>query len=129
MTTLVTGATGFVGSHVARKLVDAGHSVRVLTRPKSSLQPLADLQVERIDGDLRDLNSLERAIKGVQEIFHVAADYRLWAKDPAEIYESNVEGSRRLFEIAAREGVERIVYTSTVATIAVPSEGNALPNE
>ena len=74
-------------------------------------------------------SSLERAMKGVRRVFHVAADYRLWARNPAEIYESNVEGTRRLFEIAAREGVERIVYTSTVATMAVPSHGDALPNE
>ena len=129
MTTLVTGATGFVGSHVARQLVESGHSVRVMVRPKSNLQSLADLHAERIDGDLRDAVSLERAIQGVRQIFHVAADYRLWAKNPSEIYESNVEGTRRLFEIAAREKVEKIVYTSTVATIAVPGDADTLPNE
>ena len=131
MTTLVTGATGFVGSHVARQLVGAGHAVRVLVRPGSNLQSLADLAVERIDGDLRDAASIERAMKGVRQVFHVAADYRLWAKNPSEIYESNVEGTRRLFEIAAHEGVERIVYTSTVATIAVPSDSHTgtLPGE
>jgi dihydroflavonol-4-reductase len=131
MTTLVTGATGFVGSHVARQLVGAGHAVRVLVRPGSNLQSLADIAVERIDGDLRDAGSIERAMKGVRQVFHVAADYRLWAKNPSEIYESNVEGTRRLFEIAAHEGVERIVYTSTVATIAVPADSHteALPGE
>ena len=131
MTTLVTGATGFVGSHVARQLAGAGHAVRVLVRPGSNLQSLTDIAVERIDGDLRDAASVERAMKGVRQVFHVAADYRLWAKNPSEIYESNVEGTRRLFEIAAREGVERIVYTSTVATIAVPadSHADALPGE
>jgi dihydroflavonol-4-reductase len=131
MTTLVTGATGFVGSHVARQLVGAGHAVRVLVRPGSNLQSLADLAVERVDGDLRDAGSIERAMKGARQVFHVAADYRLWAKNPSEIYESNVEGTRRLFEIAAREGVERIVYTSTVATIAVPADSHteALPGE
>jgi len=131
MTTLVTGATGFVGSHVARQLVGAGHAVRVLVRPGSNVQSLADIAVERIDGDLRDAASIERAMKGVRQVFHVAADYRLWAKNPSEIYESNVEGTRRLFEIAAHEGVERIVYTSTVATIAVPADSHAkaLPGE
>jgi dihydroflavonol-4-reductase len=133
MTTLVTGATGFVGSHVARQLAGAGHRVRVLVRPGGNLQALADLPVERCDGDLRDATSLERAMQGVRQVFHVAADYRLWAKNPSEIYESNVEGTRRLIEIAARRGVERIVYTSTVATVAVPDHDRAgtkaLPNE
>jgi dihydroflavonol-4-reductase len=129
MTTLVTGASGFVGSHVARQLVGAGHTVRVLVRPGSNLGMLSDVPVERVDGDLRDASSVERSMKGVRRVFHVAADYRLWAKNPSEIYESNVEGTRRLLEIAAREGVERIVYTSTVATIAVPDHGKRLPNE
>ena len=120
MTTLVTGATGFVGSHVARQLVGAGHSVRVLVRHNSNLQLLEGLPVERVEGDLRDAASLDRAMKGVRRVFHVAADYRLWARNPEEIYESNVEGTRRLLEAAARAGVERVVYTSTVATIAVP---------
>jgi dihydroflavonol-4-reductase len=131
MTTLVTGATGFVGSHVARQLAGVGHAVRVLVRPGSNLQSLTDIAVERTDGDLRDAGSMERAMKGVRQVFHVAADYRLWAKNPSEIYESNVGGTRRLFEIAAHEGVERIVYTSTVATIAVPAVSitEALPGE
>jgi len=129
MTTLVTGATGFVGSHVARKLVDAGHSVRVLVRPSSNPQLLEGLPVERIEGDLRDSTSLERAMSGVRRLFHVAADYRLWTRTPQELYKSNVEGTRALFEAAARAGVERLVYTSTVATIAVQRHGESLPNE
>jgi dihydroflavonol-4-reductase len=129
MTTLVTGAAGFVGSHVARQLVERGESVRVLVRPKSNLRLLDGLRAERVEGDLRDVISLERAMKGVRRLYHVAADYRLWARHPEEIYESNVGGTRRLLEIAAREGVERIVYTSTVATVAVPGHGKALPNE
>jgi dihydroflavonol-4-reductase len=129
MTTLVTGASGFVGSHVARQLVAAGHSVRVLLRRTSRAQALDGLAVERAEGDLRDLLSLDRAMRGVRRVFHVAADYRLWAENPDEIYESNVAGTRRLFEVAAQAGVERIVYTSTVATIAVPHPGGALPNE
>src|ERR1700679_1552620 len=121
MTTLVTGATGFVGSHVARQLLSAGHPVRVLVRPTSNLKSLDGLAVERVEGDLRDVVSLDRAMRGVRWVFHVAADYRLWARDPQEIYESNVDGTRRLFEVAAQNHVERIVYTSTVATIAVPT--------
>lgn len=129
MTTLVTGSTGFVGSHVARQLVAAGDRVRVLVRRSSNLRALEGLPVERIEGDLRDAPSLDRAMKGVRRVYHVAADYRLWTKAPEEIYESNVEGTRRLFGAAARAGVERIVYTSTVATIAVPGHDAKLPNE
>ncbi len=129
MTTLVTGATGFVGSHVVRQLLAAGHSVRVLVRRSSNQQALEGLAVERAEGDLRDMLSLGRATKGVRWLFHVAADYRLWTKDAGEIYQTNVEGTRRLFEVAAHSGVDRIVYTSTVATIAVPTHDGALPTE
>src|SRR6202161_984527 len=128
MTTLVTGATGFVGSHVARQLVAAGEAVRVLVRASSNLAVLDGLQVEPVEGDLRDGASLDCAMQGVQCVYHVAADYRLWTPKPAEIYESNVEGTRRLLAAAHRAGVQRIVYTSTVATIAVPRQGS-LPNE
>jgi dihydroflavonol-4-reductase len=128
MTTLVTGATGFVGSHVARQLVSAGQSVRVLVRPNSNLEALAGLHVEYFEGDLRDQESLERAMRGIRRVFHVAADYRLWTPRPEEIYEINVEGTRKLLAAARHARVERIVYTSTVATIAVPRNG-ALPNE
>jgi dihydroflavonol-4-reductase len=129
MTTLVTGATGFLGNHVARQLVAAGHPVRVLVRSSSNLASLEGLNAERVVGDLQDLASLDRAMKGVRRVYHVAADYRLWTRNPDEIYESNVAGSKRLFEVAAQHGVERIVYTSTVATIVVPTHGAALPNE
>ena len=129
MTTLVTGATGFVGSHVARQLLAAGHSVRVLVRPTSNLKSLDGLAVDRVEGDLRDVISLDRAMKGVRWVFHVAADYRLWARDPRGHLRSNVDGTRRLFEVAAQNGVERVVYTSTVATVAVPLHGHDLPNE
>jgi dihydroflavonol-4-reductase len=87
------------------------------------------LNAERVVGDLQDMASLDRAMKGVRRVYHVAADYRLWTRKPDEIYESNVAGSKRLFEVAAQHGVERIVYTSTVATIVVPTHGAALPNE
>jgi dihydroflavonol-4-reductase len=127
-TTLVTGATGFVGSHVVRHLVARGEAVRALVRPGSSRELLAGLAVEPAEGDLRDAASLERACDGVRRVFHVAADYRLWAADPREIYESNVGGTRNLMEAARRAGVERFVYTSTVATIAVERPGT-LPDE
>ena len=128
MTTLVTGAAGFVGSHVTRQLVSAGQSVRVLVRRGSNLAALGGLHVECFEGDLRDTSSLESAMLGVRRVYHVAADYRLWTPRPEEIYETNVEGTRRLLAAAKNAGVERIVYTSTVATIAVPRHG-ALPNE
>jgi dihydroflavonol-4-reductase len=127
MKTLVTGATGFVGSHVAGRVLSAGQSLRVLTRPSSDGRALRALDAERVEGDLRDAASLERALRGVNRVFHVAADYRLWSRNPAEIYESNVTGTRNLLEASKRAGVEQFVYTSTVATIAV--DRPSLPNE
>ena len=129
MTTLVTGATGFVGSHVARQLLAAGHRVRVFVRPSSNLQLLEGLAVERAEGDLADIVSLDRAMRGVRRVFHVAADYRLWTRNPDEIYSTNVDGTRRIFDLAGQAGVERIVYTSTVATIAVSTHAGELPSE
>ncbi|HEV2297541.1 MAG TPA: hopanoid-associated sugar epimerase [Candidatus Acidoferrales bacterium] len=128
MTTLVTGATGFVGSHITGKLAASGKSVRALVRPGSNRKALDGVSVEWVDGDLRDAASLDRALAGVREVFHVAADYRLWARHPNEIYESNVNGTRNLLSAALRARVDRFVYTSTVATIAVP-RGSALPDE
>ncbi len=120
MTTLVTGATGFVGWHVARLLIERGRHVRVLVRPTSQLRALGNLDVERMAGDLRDRESLSRALEGVTEVFHVAADYRLWSRNPAELYESNVVGTRNLMQACRGAGVERFIYTSSVATMAVP---------
>ena len=127
MTTLVTGAAGFLGSHVARQLAARGENVRVLIRSSSSNRAIADLPLEYVTGDLRDEASLERAMNGVQRVFHVAADYRLWAKNPQDIYDSNVGGTKNLLAAARQAGVERLVYTSTVATIAV--DRPVLPNE
>ncbi len=127
MTTLVTGASGFLGSHVARQLVARGDNVRVLLRPSSTNRAIGDLSLEYVTGDLRDLASLERALSGVQRVFHVAADYRLWAKRPREIYDSNVGGTKNLLDAAKRAGVEKFIYTSTVATIAV--DRPELPSE
>lgn len=127
MTTLVTGAAGFLGSHVARQLVARGDDVRVLMRASSTNRAIADLSLEYVTGDLRDPSSLERAMKGVKRVFHVAADYRLWAKRKQDIYDSNVGGTKNLLEAARRAGVEQLIYTSTVATIAV--DRPQLPNE
>jgi dihydroflavonol-4-reductase len=125
---LVTGASGFLGSHLARLLVQRGERVRVLVRPRSDTRALAELPVERVRGDLTDPSSLLAAVQGVRVVFHVAADYRLWARNPHEIYQSNVEGTRRMLEAARHAGVQRFVYTSSVATVAVP-RGEDLPDE
>jgi dihydroflavonol-4-reductase len=127
MTTLVTGASGFLGSHVARQLVVRGDDVRVLLRPSSHNRAISDLSLEYVTGDLRDPASLDRAMKGVKRVFHVAADYRLWAKRSKDIYESNVGGTKNLLVAAESAGVEQFIYTSTVATIAV--DRPQLPNE
>ena len=127
MLTLVTGAAGFLGSHVARQLVARGENVRVLMRASSSNRAISDLSLEYVTGDLRDVASLERAMSGVQRVFHVAADYRLWAKKPQDIYDSNVGGTKNLLSAAKTAGVEQLIYTSTVATIAV--DRPELPNE
>ncbi len=116
---LVTGATGFIGWHVARSLVERGERVRALTRPGSTVR---ELDVEAVTGDLRDRPSLDRAAQGCRALFHIAADYRLWAKDPAELFRSNVEGTRNVLEAARAAGVERVVYTSTVGCIAMPQD-------
>ena len=120
---LVTGASGFVGSAVAKCLLRAGHQVRVLVRPTSSRMNLADPRLEIVEGDLRDADSIERAAKGIRFLFHVAADYRLWARNPEDIVRTNVEGTRSVMSAAQRAGVERIVYTSSVATLAARPNG------
>ena len=127
MTTLVTGAAGFLGSHVTRQLVARGEDVRVLMRASSNNRAISDLSLEYVTGDLRDAASLERAMNGVKRVFHVAADYRLWAKHPKDIYDSNVGGTQNLLAAAKNAGVEQLIYTSTVATIAV--DRPELPNE
>jgi dihydroflavonol-4-reductase len=127
MTTLVTGAAGFLGSHVARQLVARGEDVRVLMRVSSTNRAIADLSLEYVTGDLRDPASLDRAMKGVKRVFHVAADYRLWARRSKEIYDSNVGGTKNLLDAAKRAGIEQLIYTSTVATIAVDRPQH--PNE
>jgi dihydroflavonol-4-reductase len=118
--TLVTGASGFLGWHVARLLAERGHRVKALVRSKARLK---EIEAESVSGDLRDRASLERAVAGCGVVFHVAADYRLWTRDPNGMYQSNVEGTRNLLEAARSAGVECVVYTSTVGCIGIPRGG------
>ena len=124
MTTLVTGATGFVGSAVARRLLAERRAVRVLVRAGSDRRNVADLDVEVVEGDLTDEGSLARAVDGCEAIFHVAADYRLWALNPDEIYRANVDGTRAIMLAALDAGVPRVVYTSSVATLGLNGDGS-----
>jgi len=124
-TVLVTGGTGFVGSAVARVLKNAGFAVRVLARPSSPRHQLAGSDVEFCEGDLREPDSVAEAMADIRYLFHVAADYRLWARDPREIMETNVSGTRIVMEQALRAGIERIVHTSSVATISPHPQGLA----
>ena len=124
MLAFVTGATGFLGSHVARALADQGADLRLLVRPTSNLSNLEGLNAETATGDLRDAASLERAMSCCDTVFHVAADYRLWVRDPEEMYRSNVEGTRALLEAARKNRVRRVVYTSSVATMGFTRNGH-----
>ena len=128
MLAFVTGATGFVGSHVARVLAECGADLRLLVRSSSDLRNIQELRAEQVTGDLRDAPSLKKAISGCEVVFHVAADYRLWVRDPQEMYRSNVEGTRAILEAARESGVRRVVYTSSVATMGFNSNGH-LANE
>jgi dihydroflavonol-4-reductase len=123
---LVTGASGFVGSAVARKLVERGFSVRALVRPTSPRFHLAGLNLEFVEGDLRAPETVRPAMAGVRYLFHVAADYRLWAPDRNEILTNNLTSTQTVMEAALRAGVERIVYTSSVATLAVRTDGTSV---
>src|SRR5438105_10530786 len=123
MLAFVTGATGFVGSHVARALAEQGAELRLLVRATSDPRNIQDLRAERVIGDLRDPASLERGIAGCDIVFHVAADYRLWVRDPEEMYRANVEGTRAILEAARKSNVRRVVYTSSVATMGFSSNG------
>src|SRR5438874_152970 len=122
---LVTGATGFVGSAVARALLARGHRVRVLARPNSNRRNLAGLAVEIAEGAMEDPRSLARAVAGCRYVYHVAADYRIWVPDPAPMFRANVEGTRDLLTAALEAGIERVVYTSSVATLGLVGDGSA----
>lgn len=123
MKALVTGGSGFVGSAVVRRLLHEGVTVRALVRAHSDRRNLEGLDVQLAEGDLTDAGSLPRACEGCDVLFHVAADYRLWAPQPAQLYRTNVEGTRALLGAAQRAGVARVVYTSSVATLGIPADG------
>jgi len=123
MLAFVTGATGFLGSHVARALAEQGADLRLLVRSNSNTKNIADLKADLITGDLRDPVSLEKGIAGCDVVFHVAADYRLWVRDPEEMYRANVEGTRAILAAARKNNVRRLVYTSSVATMGFSSNG------
>src|SRR5438128_3959435 len=120
---LVTGGTGFVGAKVVRELLAQRRRVRVLARPRGDRRALAGLDVEICEGDLLDPASVQRAVKGVDVVFHVAADYRLWAPDSEELHRINVGGTRAVLEAAGAAGVSRVVYTSTVGALGIPEDG------
>ncbi len=129
MKALVTGATGFVGSAVARKLCQSGHEVRALVRSSSVLENLKDLEVETVTGDLTDPASLKRALAGCDALFHVAACYKLWVLDPDEIYRANVDGTENIIRAALEKGIDKICYTSSVATLGLNKDGTPADEE
>jgi len=121
---LVTGGTGFVGANVVRELLADGHRVRVLARTGGDRRALEGCAVDIVEGDLLDAASVREAVAGTRRVYHVAADYRLWAPDPRALYRANVDGTRTVLEAAAEAGVERIVYTSTVGAVGIPVDGS-----
>jgi dihydroflavonol-4-reductase len=121
---LVTGGTGFVGAHVVRALIARGGAVRCLVRPQSRRSNLEGLPVEIVEGDLTDPRSLERAVAGAAAVYHCAADYRLWTRDPAELARSNVAGTDHLLRAASEAGVSRVVYTSSVGALGLTPDGS-----
>lgn len=123
MLVFLTGATGFLGSHVARVLAEAGAQLRLLARPTSDLRNLEGLPADVVKGDLRDPNTFADALRGCDTLFHVAADYRIWVRDPDAMYQSNVDGTRALLEAARKAGITRTVYTSSVATMGFKANG------
>jgi dihydroflavonol-4-reductase len=120
---LVTGGTGFVGANLVRELLTDGDRVRVLARPGGDRRALAGCDVEIVDGDLLDAASVRRATAGMERVYHVAADYRLWAPDPSALFRANVDGTRHVLEAAVAAGAARIVYTSTVGALGIPKDG------
>src|SRR5579872_575541 len=124
MLAFVTGATGFVGSHVARALLEHGADLRLLVRANSDLRNIEGLMAERVVGDLRDSVSIEKAMSGCEVVFHVAADYRLWVRNPDEMYRANVEGTKAILAAARKNRVRRVVHTSSVATMGFSSNGH-----
>ena len=124
MLAFVTGATGFLGSHVARVLSESGADLRLLVRPTSDLRNIQGLRSDLVVGDLREPETFAKALVGCDALFHVAADYRIWVRDPNEMYRSNVDGTRFLLSAAQKYGVRRLVYTSSVATMGFKADGS-----
>jgi len=124
MKAFVTGATGFVGSHVATVLAEQGADLRLLVRTGSDPKNIQQLNADRVIGDLCEPESIDRAMAGCDVVFHVAADYRLWVRDPAQMYRANVEGTRTILQAARKNGVRRVVYTSSVATMGFTVKNN-----
>src|SRR6266540_4345691 len=122
---LVTGGTGFLGAHVVRALIAKGCVVRCLVRPCSRRDNLEGLPVEIVTGDLADAGSLARAMAGVATLYHVAADYRFWTRDPRELYRSNVTGTENILKAAADAGISRVVHTSSVAALGLKTDGSS----
>ncbi len=129
MLTFLTGATGFVGGHVARVLAEQGAELRLLVRPASDLRNLEGIPGDRVVGDLREPDALGKAISGCEAVFHVAADYRLWVRDPQEMYRANVDGTRAILQAARSHGVKRVVHTSSVATVGFTGNGHPADEE
>ncbi len=129
MKAFITGATGFVGSHVARALAQQGADLRLLVRSTSRTENIADLRAEVVMGDLRRPESLKKAMQGCEYVFHVAADYRLWVRDPEQMYQANVEGTRAIIQAAHESGVRRVVYCSSVATMGFTATARVVDEE
>ncbi len=123
MRVFITGATGFVGGHVARQYATGGASLRLLTRQTSRLDSLSGINAEMVKGDLREPEKLRSALMGCDALVHVAADYRLWVRDPEQMYAANVDGTRELLKLAREVGIQRVVYTSSVATMGFKADG------
>ncbi len=129
MKVFLTGATGFIGGHLLRSLLEAGAEVRCLTRAQSRRRNLDGLDVEVAEGDLRDASTLRSGVEGCEMVFHCAADYRLYSKNPEELYESNVEGTRNLMQAASEVGARRVVYTSSVGALGLEPDGSPADEE
>ncbi len=123
MNALVTGATGFIGFHVARLLHESGIHVKALVRDEIGASAIKDLGVELVKGDIRDIDALTRALKGCRQLYHLAADYRLWVPDPATMYEINVQGTKNILHAALMLSIEKVVYTSTVGVLSASTKG------
>lgn len=129
MRVFITGATGFVGGHVARQYAAEGASLHLLTRQTSRLDSLSGIDAEMVKGDLREPKKLRSALDGCDALVHVAADYRLWVRDPKQMYAANVDGTRELLKLAREAGIQRVVYTSSVATMGFQADGTIVNEE